>query len=195
MDLVFATHNAHKANEINLILGHPFRVQTLSDLGFFEEIEENGSTFQANAFLKASKAYEWSGKPSFADDSGLCVDALDGAPGVFSARYAGMQKNDSDNNEKLLQELQGKTNRNAKFITVICYIDATQTLFFDGVCEGEILTEPLGESGFGYDPIFIPADSQRSFAQMSAMEKSKISHRAVAMGKFIDFLKQNVANP
>lgn len=195
MDLVFATHNAHKAKEINLILGHPYNVQTLNDLGFFEEIEENGSTFQANAFLKANKAFEWIGKPSFADDSGLCVDALNGEPGVFSARYAGIQKSDSANNEKLLRELQGKTNRTAKFVTVICYIDATQTLFFEGVCEGKILKEPIGESGFGYDPVFIPSDSQLSFAQMSALEKSKISHRAAAVRKFIDFLKQNVANP
>ena len=187
MELIFATHNNNKVKEVAQILPSYLSMKSLTDIGFFDEIEETGKTFEENALLKAKIIFEKTGKNIFADDSGLVIDALNGAPGVYSARYAGTGK-DEDNIAKALKELDGKTNRKAYFISIFCLILNGKEYFFEGRIDGTISTEILGENGFGYDPIFIPDGFSKSFAQMSAEEKNAISHRAKAVEKLNNFL-------
>lgn len=168
----------------------PADVQLLSsaDIGFTEEVDETGDTFEENAELKAEALYNFSGKPCFADDSGLEVKALKKQPGVKSARYAGEPVNHQKNTELLLRNLDGKKDRSARFVTLICLKTADKTLFFEGEVKGSIATEPRGTNGFGYDPVFIPEGETRTFAEMSSEEKNAISHRKNAVNKLLDFL-------
>lgn len=187
MAICFATHNQNKVNEINRLI-EGFTVISLDDIGITEEIEENGSTLLENASIKAHYVYEKAGINCFADDTGLEVDALGGAPGVLSARYAGQPANSERNIDKLLLELGEEKNRSARFRTVIAYIEEGNTRYFEGVVEGEITHERRGENGFGYDSVFLPNNFDRTFAEMDMVEKNKISHRGEAVKKLIDFL-------
>ncbi len=189
MNIIFATHNPNKTKEIKNQLGDNFTVQSLSDIGFTEEIEETQNTLEGNALLKVRAIHHKTGKNCFADDTGLEVEALNGAPGVYSARYAGDQCNAEDNMDKLLSALKEAKSRTARFRTVVALILNGKEYTFEGICEGEILPERTGEEGFGYDPIFKPKGYDRSFAQMSLNEKSEISHRGLAVKELIDFLK------
>jgi XTP/dITP diphosphohydrolase len=188
--LILATHNEYKAVEFKLILPQ-FRVQTLADLKYDQEIAETASDLEGNSLLKAETILRQFGHIVVSDDSGLEVQALNGAPGVYSARYAGEQKDDQQNTEKLLHELKGITNRNAQFRTVISLMSSNDTLQFEGIVEGAIAYEPKGDKGFGYDPIFIPNGFQKTFAELTSNEKNKISHRANAIKKLVAFLEKN----
>lgn len=187
MELIFATHNNNKVKEVTKMLPSYLSMKSLTDINFFDEIEETGTTFEENAQLKAKTIFDKTGKNIFADDSGLVIEALDGAPGVYSARYAGTRK-DEDNIAKALKELEGKTNRKAYFISIFCLILDGKEYFFKGRVNGTIATEIMGDNGFGYDPIFIPDGFSKSFAQMSPEEKNAISHRGKAVEKLNDFL-------
>lgn len=181
--LVFATANANKVKEIKHILGDLYDFRSLTDIGCTEDIPETQPTIEGNALQKARYVYEKYGYNCFAEDTGLLVEALDGAPGVYSARYAGSQRNADDNMDKLLVELQKETNRAAYFKTVIALIiDGKETLF-EGKVEGVILKARQGETGFGYDPIFLPNGHSQSFAEMTADQKGAISHRGRATAK------------
>lgn len=186
--LIFATHNAHKANEVKNIVGELFDVKNLSEINFFDEIPETGKTFTENALQKAQYIHNKFNCNCFADDSGLAVDALNGAPGVLSARYAGEPSNSQRNTEKLLKALENENNRKAQFITVIAVILDKQTYFFEGIIHGTITNSPRGEGGFGYDPIFIPDGYDKTFAELPSDVKNQISHRAIAMEKFKQFI-------
>jgi XTP/dITP diphosphohydrolase len=188
MKLIFATHNQHKLQEIKLLLPKSIELVSLSDLQVTQDIPETGETLQDNAFIKAKYIYKRFGLDCFADDSGLEVEALNGAPGVYSARYAGLQKSDKDNNQKLLSELRDKSNKKARFKTVISLYFNGSIYFFEGAIEGVILSEMQGTQGFGYDPLFKPNGCDKTFAQMSTDEKSKISHRGLAVNKLVNFL-------
>ncbi len=192
MKLVFATHNPHKLKEIKKLLPNSIELLSLDDINCTEEIPETAQTLKENSLLKAKYVYEKYKLNCFADDSGLESEALHGAPGVYSARYAGDQKNDEDNNQKLLSELKNEKNRYACFRTVITLIIDGKEHFFEGVIRGEILHEKLGANGFGYDSLFKPKGVGKTFAQMTIEEKTKISHRAEAVNKLVDFLKQDV---
>ena len=187
MELIFATHNNNKVKEVTKMLPSYLSMKSLTDINFFDEIEETGTTFEKNAQLKAQTIFDKTGKNIFADDSGLVIEALDGAPGVYSARNAGTGK-DEDNIAKALKELEGKTNRKAYFISIFCLILDGKEYFFEGRVNGTIATEIMGDNGFGYDPIFIPDGFSKSFAQMSPEEKNAISHRGKAVEKLNDFL-------
>ncbi|WP_417591570.1 RdgB/HAM1 family non-canonical purine NTP pyrophosphatase [Owenweeksia hongkongensis] len=187
-ELIFATHNANKAKEVKVLLPH-LKVQSLSEIGFYDEIPETGETLQDNALIKARTIFKATGKPCFADDTGLEAEALNGAPGVYSARYAGEGANSENNMDKLLAELDGKENRKAQFRTVIAYIDNVgREHLFEGSVQGEILKARQGGEGFGYDPIFLPEGETESFAEMSAVRKNTMSHRGRAMQKLIQYL-------
>ncbi|MDW3197226.1 MAG: RdgB/HAM1 family non-canonical purine NTP pyrophosphatase [Cytophagales bacterium] len=187
--LIIATHNAGKAAEINRLLEGKYEVKSLKDLGYHEEIVEDGDSFKANALIKARTIFEKFGKPCFADDSGLEVDALDGAPGVYSARFAGEPSDDTANNQLLLEKLEGNSDRHAQFRTVIAYIDGGgKEQFFTGIARGSLLTSLTGDQGFGYDPLFLPEGETRTFAQMSKDEKNRISHRGIAINHLISYL-------
>lgn len=188
MEIVFATHNRNKLNELQQIVPPNIKLISLSEIGCNEDIVEDGSTIEENAIIKANYVYKKYGYSCFADDTGLCVEALNGAPGVFSARYSGPQKNVNDNINRLLEDLHDKTNRKAYFKTVIAYKAQNQEKIFTGICNGEILEEKKGENGFGYDPIFLPKDHKHSFAEMDANTKNKISHRGLATQSLIEFL-------
>ncbi|MGB1941815.1 MAG: RdgB/HAM1 family non-canonical purine NTP pyrophosphatase, partial [Flavobacteriaceae bacterium] len=175
--IILATHNEHKAEEFKQILPQ-FRVQTLADLNYYQEIAETASDLEGNSLLKAETIFRQYGHIVVSDDSGLEVQALNGAPGVYSARYAGEQKDDQQNTEKLLHELKGITSRHAQFRTVITLMSSNDTLQFEGIVEGAIAHEPKGDKGFGYDPVFIPNGYQKTFAELTSNEKNKISHRA-----------------
>ncbi len=188
--LIFATGNKHKALEVQNFLGEGFALLCLKDVGITEDIPENENTLEGNAYQKAKYVYDRVGKACFADDTGLEVEALDGAPGVYTARYAGEGKSSEDNMTLLLKNLEGVKNRKARFRTVIAYIDDSGRLYeFEGVSNGTIIEERVGVEGFGYDPIFMPEEYDKTFAQLSLDEKNKVSHRARAMQKFIEFLK------
>jgi XTP/dITP diphosphohydrolase len=189
MKLVFASHNQNKVNEIKSLLPKTFEILSLTEIGFNEEIEETGLTLDENSRIKAQTVFEKTGYFCFADDTGLEIEALNYEPGVFSARYAGNQKNDSENIEKVLSKLQGMINRNARFRTVITLLIGQEEYSFEGKVEGKIIMEKRGEFGFGYDPIFIPENESRTFAEMPLEEKNKFSHRARAFQKMIEFLK------
>ena len=189
MELIFGTHNLNKVEEITEILPSGYIIKSLTDLNFNNEIEESGKTLEENALIKATSIFNIFKKDCFADDSGLMVNALGGRPGVLSARYAGNQKIAKDNTDKLLSELKGVNDRRAQFKTVIALILEGNKYLFEGVIKGEISTNPKGQYGFGYDPIFIPEKHELTFAELTMREKNKISHRARAFNKLIGFLK------
>ncbi len=189
MKLIFASHNKNKTKEIAAIFQGFAEVSSLEDIGFFEEIAETGSTLEENAEIKATTVQKATNLNCFADDTGLLVEALGGAPGVYSARFAGPERSAEANNHKLLQDLVQTENRNAKFVTIICMIVAGEKHFFKGELDGRIAMDYSGSNGFGYDPIFIPNGFAKSLAEMSLAEKNAISHRAKAFMKMLDFLK------
>ena len=187
--LVFATNNAHKLDEISAILSDRIEVLSLDDIGCHADIPETADTLEGNAALKAGYIYRNYGLDCFADDTGLEVETLDGAPGVRSARYAGGGGCDPEANMmRLLKELEGKDNRRARFRTVICLIESGKEHFFEGIMKGCISEEKRGEAGFGYDPIFVPEEYTETFAEMDAGEKNRISHRARAVQKLCAWL-------
>ena len=186
--IVFATHNAHKLAEVKSILPD-WEILGLSDIGCFEDIPETAQTLEGNAQIKADYITEKYGFDCFADDTGLEITALNGAPGVYSARYAGASANSQANMQKVLEALQNKSNRKAQFRTVIALNFKGKSFLFEGICKGKILREKRGDSGFGYDPIFQPGGFDRSFAQMSRTAKGNISHRGKAIRKLIAFLQ------
>jgi XTP/dITP diphosphohydrolase len=190
MKILFATHNQNKLREIKSLLGTSFYIISLIELKDTTDVEETGQTFEDNALIKAKHFAKKHNMPCFADDSGLEVMALNNAPGVYSARYAGTPKDDKNNLNLLLHNMQGSKNRAAHFTTCICFIDeAFQSHFFSGKLLGNISLEPIGNNGFGYDPIFIPEGYEITLAQMSLTEKNSISHRAIAFNQFCNFLK------
>ena len=188
MKLVFATNNLHKLKEVQEMLSNTIELLSLKDIGCFEDIEETESTLEGNAKLKADYITEKYGFDCFADDTGLEVEALDGDPGVYSARFAGEHGNAEKNMEKLLIELQNKSSRKAKFRTIIALNLRNKQYLFEGICEGEILNEKSGVKGFGYDPIFKPKNASCSFAEMNSEEKNIISHRCIAIQELVQFL-------
>ena len=189
--LVFATNNAHKLEEIRAILGDKVEVLSLKDIQCDVDIPETADTLEGNAVLKAEYIYRHYGMDCFADDTGLEVEALNGAPGVYSARYAGGEGHDSEANmRKLLAEMEGKTNRKAQFRTVICLIEGGAEHLFEGVVKGEIIEEKRGASGFGYDPVFMPEGYTETFAEMGSEEKNRISHRARAVQALCAYLNR-----
>lgn len=192
MKICFASNNIKKVEEITAKLeGSSIQILSLAEVGIDEDIPETGDTFHANALQKAEYVFSRKQLFCFADDSGLQVNALGGAPGVYSARYAGPQRSTADNMDKLLLELDGKTDRSASFITVIALIHPSGTHYFEGEIKGHILHEKRGTNGFGYDPIFVPDGYTQTFAEMDADKKNSISHRAIAVDKLIAFLLQN----
>lgn len=190
MKLVFATHNQHKLRELQQIIKNDIQLISLDDLNYSTEIEETGNTLVENALLKARFIYERYSISTFADDTGLEIDALNGAPGVYSARFAGEDKNAVNNMNKVLDLMKGITNRKARFKTVIALFLNGKEFLFEGVVEGNILETPVGTNGFGYDPIFQPMGYSISFAQMDSETKNKISHRGKAVEKLVSFLNQ-----
>lgn len=188
--LVFATHNRHKLEELRSICGNSINIYSPSDFGLFEDILETGNSLESNALLKAQFVHSKLLLNCFADDTGLEVEALDGAPGIFSARYAGENKDSKKNIEKLLYELKYYTNRKAQFRTVIALIIKNKPFYFEGIITGQIIKESRGSFGFGYDSVFIPDGYTRTFAELSDIIKNNISHRAIAVNKMLDFLKQ-----
>ncbi|OIP83056.1 MAG: non-canonical purine NTP pyrophosphatase [Porphyromonadaceae bacterium CG2_30_38_12] len=187
--LVFATNNNHKLEEVRAILTPRFTVKSLSEMSCFDEIPETADTLEGNALLKATYIFDKYKVNCFADDTGLEVEALHGAPGVYSARYAGEENNADKNMQKLLLATAQTNNRKARFRTVIALILNGKPIYFEGIVGGSIALQPLGESGFGYDPIFIPDGFSLSFAQLGEDIKNKISHRAQAVSKLAHFLR------
>jgi len=188
MELVFATNNQNKIKEIQSLLPENITLLSLADIGCFDEIPETESTFEGNAILKATHVLENYGYPCFADDSGLEVSILNGAPGVHSARYAGPDSDDAANLKKLIDTLGNCTNRAAQFTTVIALCSKKETALFKGIIKGVITLEPKGENGFGYDPVFQPEGFDETFAELTLDTKNKISHRAIAFGKLLAHL-------
>ena len=191
MKLVFATNNKHKLDEIRAILGDKIELLSLNEINCHDDIPETADTLQGNALIKARYIYDKFGMNCFADDTGLEVDSLGGEPGVYSARYAGEECNPQANMNKLLDNLTGKTDRNAQFRTVIALIIDGEEKLFEGSVKGTISCEKMGDAGFGYDPIFIPEGFSESFAQMSSEMKNSISHRYRATEKLCKYLKEN----
>lgn len=188
-EIVFATANPNKVREIKEMLPDNYSIKSLADIGCHEDIPETSPTIEGNAILKAKYVKEHFGLDCFAEDTGLEVEALDGAPGVYSARYAGPQKNAEENMRLLLERLAPHPNRKARFKTVIALIMGEETFTFEGIINGHIAQKRSGEGGFGYDPIFIPEKHQTSFAEMDKNEKNAISHRGRALVKLINFLE------
>ena len=189
--LYLATQNKHKVDELSALLQDHFSVRDLSSLALTEEIPETGSTLTENSLQKARYIADKFQVSCLADDSGLEVGALHGAPGVYSARYAGEPKNDQANVSLLLQNLQGFSNRQARFVTVLTYFNGTNYHSFEGEIQGTIVEAPRGSQGFGYDPVFQPENEARTFAEMTLLEKNQIAHRARALEKFINFLDKS----
>ena len=189
MKIVFATNNPNKLKEIQSLMPAGIEIISLKDIGCTEDIPETGETLEANAFQKARYLKEHYGYDCFADDTGLEIESLNRAPGVYSARYAGPERSAEANMAKILTELDGKENRKAQFRTAIALILNGKEQLFEGKVEGHISETKQGEEGFGYDPIFLPKNYQRSFAQMSMDEKGTISHRGRAVRKLVDFLR------
>ena len=188
MKLVFASNNKNKIIEIQLLLPETIQILSLEDIGCFVDIPETADTIEDNAILKTNYVTEKYGYNCFADDTGLEVEALNGEPGIYSARYAGEQKDANDNMDKLLLNLQDKSNRSAQFKTVIALnLDGKQTLF-TGIIKGKIIEEKIGTNGFGYDPIFVADGYTKTFAELTIEEKSRISHRGLAVQQLINFL-------
>ena len=187
--LIFASNNAHKLSEIRNLLDNIVEIQSLKDINLDGDIPETSDTLEGNATQKAEWIYSRTGRDCFADDTGLEVEALDGAPGVYSARYAGEGCSFADNVNKLLKAMEGKTNRKARFRTVICLIENGEKHYFEGIVNGTIIEKCSGNMGFGYDPIFVPDGYNISFAEMPLDEKNKISHRGLATQKLVEYLK------
>lgn len=187
-EIVFATNNPHKLEEARAILANSVKVLSLSDIGCHDDIPETAETLEGNALIKARWVKDKYGYDCFADDTGLMVDALNGAPGVYSARFAGEHCSPADNIVLLLEKLKGETNRKARFVTVVALIQGEKENLFEGEIKGRIAEENCGKSGFGYDPVFIPENSELSFAEMLPEEKNAISHRGRAMKKLAAFL-------
>ncbi len=185
MELVFATHNDNKLKEIQSLFPKGYRLISLTDIKCTEDIEETGITLKENALIKADYVKKKYNYDCFADDTGLEIDFLKGAPGIYSARYAGNERDNEKNILKVLNELEGQVNRDAQFRTVIVLCIGTKSYFFEGIVKGTILHQPQGEKGFGYDSIFMPENCDRSFAEMSREEKNKISHRYIAFRKML----------
>lgn len=191
MKLVFASNNLNKIKEIQLLVPNSIEILSLKDIGCSEDIPETADTIEGNAILKANYVTEKYGFNCFADDSGLEIEALNGEPGVYSARYAGEPKDDSKNIDKVLENLKDKTNKKANFKTVICLnINGKQHLF-TGIVNGKIIENRVGDNGFGYDPIFVADGYSKTFAQLSMEEKAAISHRGKAVKQLVDFLQNS----
>lgn len=190
MKLCFASNNEHKLAEIRQMVGDRYQVVSLQEIGCTEELAEDQNTLEGNSRQKAEYVWQQYGVNCFADDTGLEVEALNGAPGVYSARYAGPQRSSSDNMALLLENLQGQPNRRARFRTSITLFLNGQMHQFDGIVNGTIALQPSGETGFGYDPIFIPEGYEQTFAQMTAAQKNRISHRGRAMQQLVAYLQQ-----
>lgn len=190
-EIVFATNNPHKLQELRRIAGDSWTILSLEDIGCHDDIPETADTLEGNAELKARFVKEKYGYDCFADDTGLMVDALGGAPGVYSARYAGPGHDSQANMKLLLENMTGKKDRTARFRTVIALVQGDELHLFEGVVEGEITLSPAGCAGFGYDPVFKPAESTVTFAEMNGDEKNAISHRGRATAKLIDYLVNN----
>jgi len=196
MDIILASHNSKKIKELRELLSasgiKADKISSLSDIGFFEDIPETGSTFEENAMIKAS-AIRMNGAVSVADDSGLCVDALDGSPGIYSARFSGEDADDKKNNALLIEKLENENDRTARFVSVVaCILPDGSSFTVRGECKGTILRSPRGENGFGYDPLFYIPELGKSFAELSADEKNAISHRGRAMRAFIEELSKRL---
>ncbi|MBK8426289.1 MAG: RdgB/HAM1 family non-canonical purine NTP pyrophosphatase [Lewinellaceae bacterium] len=189
--LVFATNNPHKAQEVEQILGPGFIIKTLKDIGCLEDIEETEPTLEGNALLKARYVKEKYGYDCFSEDTGLEVEALDGAPGVHTARYAGEGRDPEDNIKLLLKNLEGKSTRKAQFRTVIALLMKDQEILLQGICPGSIATQKHGTGGFGYDPVFIPEGYTDTFAVLGYDVKNKISHRARAIAQLLETIRAN----
>lgn len=187
-EIVFATNNQHKLSEIRRIVGDRYRILSLNEIGCHEDIPETADTLMGNALQKARYVKEHYGYDCFADDTGLMVDALGGAPGVYSARYAGPGHDSVANMKLLLSNMEGRTDRSARFVTVIALLLGSEELTFEGKVEGEILTSPEGDGGFGYDPVFRPEGQELSFALMTPDAKNAISHRGRATAELLKYL-------
>ena len=192
MKLLFATQNEHKASEIRALLPQGFELLSLNDIQYTQDIPETAETLEGNALLKATAIFEHTGIPCFADDSGLEVAFLHGKPGVHSARFAGPEKNDRANSEKLLSLLEHAPNRDSQFRTVIAYVDGTEPRYFEGFVKGTILTDFRGDQGFGYDPIFLPDQFEQSLAQLPPRVKDEVSHRGIALRAIAPFLRDHL---
>jgi len=190
MKLIFATNNKHKIDELKAVVGSKFELLTLNEAGIDQDIPEPHDTLEANASEKSKTIYNLTGINCFADDTGLEVEILNGEPGVKSARYAGEERSFEKNTEKLLQNMAGETNRNARFRSVISLIMDGNEFLFEGICNGTITDQPSGNKGFGYDPVFVPEGETRTFAEMSMIEKNLFNHRRKAMDKLLAFLSQ-----
>lgn len=192
MDVIIASNNKHKIIEIKQILGNCFdRIYALAERGIEIDVEETGSTFRDNAYLKAEAVCKISGLPALADDSGLSVNALDGAPGVFSARYSGLHATDEENNKLLLKRLEGIEKRTAKFVSVVALVFPDgRKIDAEGETKGKILTVPDGEGGFGYDPLFFSDELSKSFGRASSEEKNAVSHRSKALKNLVKKLSE-----
>lgn len=192
MNLVFATNNKHKLEEVKNLLGDSFNLMTLNEIGCHEDIEETATTLEGNAKIKSDHVKIHYGFDCFADDTGLEIEALNGEPGVYSARYAGEQATFDDNVQKMLKAMSGMKNRKARFRTVISLTLNGEQLFFEGICDGIIEETRSGEKGFGYDPIFKPLGFDQTFAEMDMETKGRISHRGLAVQKLVAYLKNQV---
>jgi len=191
MELIIASQNQNKLVEFKKILGDKINLFSLSDIGLNQEIPENEKTIKKNAMFKAKFVNIQTGKNVFADDTGLEIDSLNGEPGVYSARYSGVERNSDKNIELVLTKLKNKSNRNSRFKTIISLILDGKSVNFEGVVEGKITEEKRGSNGFGYDPIFQPNGYASTFGEMSLKEKNKISHRSIAINKMVQYLKEN----
>lgn len=191
MELIIASQNQNKLVEFKKILGDKINLFSLSDIGLNQEIPENEKTIKKNAMFKAKFVNTQTGKNVFADDTGLEIDSLNGEPGVYSARYSGVERNSEKNIELVLTKLKNKSNRNSRFKTIISLIIDGKSVNFEGVVEGKITEEKRGSNGFGYDPIFQPNGYASTFGEMSLKEKNKISHRSIAINKMVQYLKEN----
>jgi len=191
MELIIASQNQNKLVEFKKILGDKINLFSLSDIGLNQEIPENEKTIKKNAMFKAKFVNTQTGKNVFADDTGLEIDSLNGEPGVYSARYSGVDRNSDKNIELVLRKLKNKANRNSRFKTIISLIIDGKSVNFEGVVEGKITEEKRGSNGFGYDPIFQPKGYASTFGEMSLKEKNKISHRSIAINKMVQYLKEN----
>ena len=192
MKLIFGSSNKNKVTEIQKVLPDGIVIQTIGDLGYTEDIPETADTIEGNAILKAQFVHDKWNENCFADDSGLIIEALNGEPGVYSARYAGKQRSDEDNINKVLHKLGVEENRKANFVTVIALYWKNKLITFQGEIKGTINYSPKGNNGFGYDPIFVPENYEQTFAEMSLEDKSLLSHRAAAISKMVNYIQTHL---
>lgn len=196
MELIIASNNKNKIKEIKEILSDlDIDFKSLNDINFNEDIDENGKTFEENAYIKAKTIYDLYHMPVIADDSGLCCEGLNGEPGVYSHRYAGLECDDAKNNLKLIENIKDKENKNAKFVCAICFIDKTGKHYIvEGICKGKIVLCPKGNNGFGYDPYFYLESKNKTVAELDMSEKNSISHRKKALLKIEAIIRENINN-